>query len=139
MKKKVFLSTNLKSNASKLHSLVFSFCKKKFPYYTILQEYPIDIEKNGQKSVLFVDIFIKELDIAIECNGIQHYKPNKFFFNGSHDFKMAQSRDEDKKEWMGNNNIVFIVFKYNDKMSYDFFEEVVNNAVREEYERRSKS
>ena len=108
-KKKLSLPS-VKNNASSLHKAVYDFCKRRFPLFTILQEYTIFVDDRGLKEHLFVDIFIKELNLAIECNGEQHYKANKFFYGGSFDFKKAQKRDELKKEWCKKNKISLAVF-----------------------------
>lgn len=131
-KKKLSLPS-VKNNASNLHKAVYDFCKRRFPLFTILQEYTIFVDDRGLKEHLFVDIFIKELNLAIECNGEQHYKANKFFYGGSFDFKKSQKRDELKKEWCKKNKISLAIFKFSDKLSYEFFNDTINKAIKENF------
>jgi len=131
--KKIVALPTVKNNASNLHKAVYEFCRRRFPLFTILQEYTIFVDDRGMKEHLFVDIFIKELNLAIECNGEQHYKANKFFFSGSFEFKKAQKRDSLKSEWCKKNKIALAVFKYSDKLSYEFFNETIDNAIKEIY------
>lgn len=91
------------------------------------------MDDRGLKEHLFVDIFIKELNLAIECNGEQHYKANKFFYGGSFDFKKSQKRDELKKEWCKKNKISLAIFKFSDKLSYEFFNDTINKAIKENF------
>jgi hypothetical protein len=135
-KKAPTASQKVKSNASKLHSKVFELCKQRFPLFTIFQEYTIECDDRGEQKCLFVDIFVKELSLAIECQGEQHFKPNAFFYGGSFEFKRAKDRDELKKNWCEENGIVLVFFKYNDKLTTEFFNKTIDTALRREYERR---
>ena len=128
--KRKLSSPTVKSNASKLHASVYAFCKQRFPLYTIIQEMPIYGDNRGLKSHLFIDIFVKELGIAIECNGEQHYNPNPFFFGGSYGFKKAQENDKLKKEWCKENGYKLVIFRFDEKLDYDKFNSKINDALR---------
>jgi len=58
------------------------------------------------------DIFIHELNIAVEYNGLQHYQPVAYF-GGIDGFKQTQSRDMLKRKKSRENNCVLIEIKYN--------------------------
>lgn len=72
--------------------------------------------------------------MAIECQGIQHYKPNAFFFGGSFEFKQAQKLDKMKVDWCKKNEMILVYFKYNDKLTKDFFNKTIEDAIRRNYE-----
>ena len=57
------------------------------------------------------DFFIKELNVAIEWNGEQHYRPIDFF-GGTSGFKATLKRDEQKRMLCKENNIRLIELKY---------------------------
>ena len=42
------------------------------------------------------DFYLPEKNILLECNGIQHYEYNTFFFKKKSDFTKAQERDRMK-------------------------------------------
>lgn len=120
----------MKPNASKIHQTIYEFCKKRFPFYTILQEYSIKVNDNGIEKVLFADIFIKEINLFIECNGEQHYKPNKFFFGGSFEFEKSKKRDEMKYDWIKKNGFILVIFRFDDKLSYESFNKIIDKKMR---------
>lgn len=127
------LSTpTVKNNASKLHSSVYEFCKRRFPLYTIIQEMPIYGDNRGIRSHLYIDIFIKELGVAIECNGEQHYRPNSFFFGGSYGFKKAQRNDKLKSDWCKENGYKLVIFKFDDKLNYEKFNKIIDITLKGE-------
>jgi hypothetical protein len=129
LKQKLSLPT-VKNNSSKLHSSVYDFCKQRFPFYTILQEQTIEVNDRGVKECLFVDIFIKELNLNIECHGIQHFKFNSHFFKDKFDFDKSQKRDILKEKWLKDNGFKFVIFKYDDKLTYEFFNKVIDKALK---------
>ena len=90
--------------ARKLLHDIFSPC-------IILEEVCIPIKKG---SSLFLDYYIPLRKIAIECQGIQHFIYNSHFYNTMNEFKKAQQRDADKKEWCERNGIEFIPLIYNE-------------------------
>ena len=73
-----------------------------FSSFTILEEF------NIPGSRFHLDFLIPELKIAIEVDGEQHYKFNKFHHRDRAGFLRAQKRDRDKEEWCMLNNIKLI-------------------------------
>ena len=62
-----------------------------------------------------IDFYLPEYNIAIECQGEQHFKPIKFF-GGELNFYRGVKRDVDKKRLCRENNVKLIYFldsKYN--------------------------
>jgi hypothetical protein len=51
--------------------------------------------------------------MVIEYNGLQHYKPIKFF-GGQKGFNYLQSRDKVKEQYCLDNNIKLLVISYKD-------------------------
>lgn len=80
---------------------------------------------NG-KSVKSLDFYLPEYNIAIECQGLQHFKPIKYF--GGEDYlKRQQNNDSVKKELCKEHGIDIIY--YSDK-EYDFPYEVYTDCNR---------
>ena len=66
----------------------------------------------GQKRL---DFFLPEYNIAIECQGIQHFKPIDFF-GGENAFNESKKRDKDKSEKCLNNGLKLFYINYNDNI-----------------------
>lgn len=62
------------------------------------------------------DFYLPELNICIEYNGVQHYKPFEHF-GGEEGFKERQRNDKIKMEYCKNNNINLITIKYNQNIN----------------------
>lgn len=86
---------------SKQHKAAFQSAKKAFPNYRIYNEYPYTkITEVTDFGSLRADMYIKDLEIAIEINGEQHYAP--VTFGGSPEeakvaFKRQLVRDYNKR------------------------------------------
>lgn len=121
-----------KENASKMHKEVFSALKEHFSFYTIEQEFKLEVyDEDGQRHTLFMDFFIKELSVAIECQGRQHFEQNAHFHAAEGAFKGQQSRDSMKKKWCDMNDIPLVEVRYDDKISGEFMLKKVMEAINE--------
>ena len=72
----------------------------------------------GQQSL---DFYLSDYNIAIECQGSQHFRPS-VKFGGEESFIASQERDERKKRLCRENNVELIYFldkKYNSYMEED--------------------
>ncbi|MQB13209.1 hypothetical protein DXT96_25560 [Agrobacterium sp. ICMP 6402] len=58
-----------------------------------------------------IDIYIPEINLAIEYQGHQHYEPVALF-GGEEGFKNAQLRDERKRLLLGANNVRLLEWRY---------------------------
>ena len=61
------------------------------------------------------DIYIPDLNLAIEYNGIQHYKYNTYFHKNKQEFKEQKKRDLRKKRLSDKNGINLLIIKYKDQ------------------------
>ena len=83
--------------------------KKEFPKYKFKKTRPSFLKyKNGYN--LELDFYCKELGIAFEINGSQHYKYNKFFHKNIKDFINQVRRDNFKQEMCDQENIKLYCF-----------------------------
>lgn len=64
---------------------------------------------------LELDCYNQELKLAVEYNGIQHYKYNKFFHRNNEHFLNQKYRDELKKRMCKDNGIILIEVPYSIK------------------------
>jgi hypothetical protein len=84
--------------------------KKLIPGEEIINEYHI-----GDK--LKLDIYCPAYKLAIEFHGRQHFFYTGRFFDSKYEFEEAQKRDVKKAQWCKDNDIVLIVFRYNDALN----------------------
>lgn len=61
------------------------------------------------------DFYIQSLNLCIEYDGLQHFKPVKKY-NGIEGFKKTQKRDKVKNNFCKEYNIKLLRIKYNDKI-----------------------
>lgn len=92
----------------------------------LLSENKIEFDEQKRFSWLglqSLDFFLPKQNIAIECQGIQHFK-NHSFFTKRDTFKLIKMRDEKKRNLCNNNGIDIIYFANYD---FDFPYKVVKN------------
>ena len=119
-----------KANASKLHKSVFDTVRERFPGFTVNQEYPIEVfDENEKKHVLYLDFFIPEMNVGIECQGKQHFEPNSHFFSGKEEFEKAKKNDRLKAQWCEMNSIALVEIRYDDKVTTKLIEKKISKAL----------
>lgn len=87
---------------------------KEFPNYNIISQYAPKWLK-GQR----FDIFIEELNVAIEYNGIQHFKSIDFF-GGDEGLAKTQFLDNQKREKSLKNGVKIFNIDYNQDFNDSF-------------------
>ena len=87
---------------SKLEEEVWWMLRSVEDFY-FLQQYPIDLGKKR----LYLDFYLPYDKIAIECQGIQHFKPRDFF-GGIEKFRKTLLYDRMKYEYCKANGIELI-------------------------------
>ena len=96
-----------KCNQSKLEAKIENYLKDNHIEY----EYQKKFEWLGRQSL---DFYIPELNLAIECQGEQHYRPIKFF-GGVDGFNKTVIRDTNKRKLCEEHNIKLIYYSYNEE------------------------
>jgi len=98
-----------KKSRSKLQFTVKQFLKPHWCYQVCFEEFPVF----GTK--MSVDILNATKKIAVEVNGPQHKKFNKFFHNNSRaNYFNSIKRDWKKAEWLERNDYTLIEIEYNE-------------------------
>ncbi|MBD3109896.1 hypothetical protein IEO70_16270 [Bacillus sp. AGMB 02131] len=92
--------------------------KKLYPNYNVIHQYEIDH--------LRIDIYVEELNLAIEYQGEQHFKVIGFM-GGKEGLNQRIKRDKEKAEICKYYNINLIYFTYKDKLS----DTLVKNRINE--------
>lgn len=92
-------------------TLLFNYIDMIFPEYNVIREAsPQWLDKQR------LDIFIPELNLAVEYQGAQHFKSVPLF-GGVEGLKKAQERDKIKKLRCKQNKVTLIYFTYKENLS----------------------
>ena len=75
-----------------------------FPRCTIFPQHLVKFEGDQ----LFIDFYIPSMNLAIECQGEQHYKFVPHFHRDEAGFKAYVERDNAKKRWARKNKVKLI-------------------------------
>ena len=116
-------------------------CKESFLERDIeeeLKKYKIAYEKQKtfnwlkNKKKLYLDFYLPDYNVAIECQGLQHFKPIKYF-GGDEKFKEYALRDKLKKD-LCNKNGIEILYYTKEKITLDKIfknkEELISQIVK---------
>ena len=95
---------------SRTEKLVFEYMKSIFPQFEIINNHRPDWLRYNRN--LELDIYLPELKLAIEVNGVQHYKYTPYFHDNEEDFVKQEERDEFKKKRCEEENIKMISIHY---------------------------
>lgn len=92
-------------------TLLFNTLKSMFPDYKIIYHYRPDFLKG-----LEIDVFIDELKIGFEYQGIQHFKPIKHF-GGEKSYNDLRSRDKLKRKICEDTGLKLVYITYKEDIS----------------------
>lgn len=79
-----------------------------FPRCTIFPQHPVKFEGDQ----LFIDFYIPSMNLAIECQGEQHYKFVPHFHRDEAGFKAYLERDDVKRRWAKKNKVKLVEISY---------------------------
>lgn len=104
--------------------LLFSIIKSLYPDYTVLYHY-----RAQWLDHLELDIYIQELNIGIEYQGIQHYEPIEHW-GGIDGLKQRQSNDKRKKKLCTNYGVELIYFDYTESITHTYVKNKMDKKVK---------
>ena len=110
---------------SKIHLDIVDNIKKAYPFLKVVLEHKMP------RTILRLDIYLPDISLAIEIQGIQHYEMNSFFHKDSSSFLEANLRDKEKRAIAANNNIDILYIKYNQKKYLDIVFSKINSRILE--------
>lgn len=103
------------TTASALHRKVHGLVKALFPQMTVFENAPVECPIRGRKTTLFVDLLVKELGVAIECHGRQHFEYVEHFHRSRHGFTEAQERDRAKAQSVQEAGIAYCIVRWDEE------------------------
>ena len=102
---------------------MYNLLKNKYPNKNIIKQY-YNKDIFGKKRI---DFFIEEDKIAIEYQGMQHFKPIDFF-GGDKEFLKLQKRDKIKHKECLQNSITLLYFSFEkNEYTQNYIDKVYNN------------
>jgi len=103
-------------------TILYYIVKSIFPNMTIHRHFRPDFLQG-----LELDIFINELNIGIEYQGVQHFQPVKHW-GGEEGLKKRKSMDRKKKRICKRSGIKLIYFKYDENLGNETVHSKILNA-----------
>lgn len=103
-----------------LEDKVYNFLKNE---YTIERRYHTKWLKKQE-----LDLFLPDYNIAIECQGIEHFKPVDFF-GGVEKFEYVKNLDNNKKKLCDINNVNLIYYSETKEIDYDNYIGIMFNNI----------
>ena len=94
--------------------------------YNYMREYRFDDCRGIQKTLPF-DFYLENLNLCIEFQGVQHFKPVEMF-GGQTQFEIQQFNDNCKREYCKNKNIHLLEIPYWDEKN---IEKILLNKINE--------
>lgn len=104
-------------------TILYYIVKKLFPEYEIKRHYRPKILEG-----LELDIYVEDINLGIEYQGIQHYKPIKHW-GGEESLKKLKARDKKKRKLCDKNNINLLYFEYTDDLNEDFVKDKIKSIL----------
>lgn len=96
--------------------------RKIYPNYTVIHQYEIDH--------LRADVYIEELQLVIEYQGEQHFKPFAYM-GGEEGLRKTQARDQEKVELCNYYKLGIVYFSYQDELTNKLIKERISSHLNE--------
>ncbi len=106
-------------------SILYTIVNRVFSSHNVIRHY-----RPGILEGLELDIYIKELNIGIEYQGIQHFKPVKHW-GGKEGLKRTKERDKRKAELCALNGIRLIYFDHTENLSEELISRKIKNILND--------
>ena len=97
-----------KRKTSTGHQKVRQILAELYPLFQVYEEVPIRVRFHPYKT-LYLDLYVKHLNLAIEVHGAQHYEFSSLFHKTHLDFLIQQRNDSLKVDWCNHNDIDLLV------------------------------
>ena len=104
-------------------TMLYNMVKQLFPKYSIHFHYRPAFLKG-----LELDVYIDELRLGIEYQGIQHYQPIKHW-GGTDSLKKTEERDRKKRELCKLNNVKLIEIRYDEELELEAVQRKISQRI----------
>jgi len=104
-----------RQQCSGMHRKVRDILRDIFPGFTVGEEVSMDAVVDGRPTKLFVDLVVKEMRVAVECHGRQHYQYTPHFHHTMDGFRAHQRRDQAKADAIRRAGYSLVVIRYDEE------------------------
>lgn len=122
--------------SSKYHKSVKKILRQIFPFYSIKEEVSMYVKgktKNKEAKKLHVDLFVKDIELAIEVDGQHHYEEIDYGDgNGQVNFERRRYLDNMKDSIAYENGWLMVRVPYTEAMNREWIERAISEAFEEE-------
>ena len=119
--KELGLQGNVKKSKSNGEDILFEFLIEIFPDLIVKKQHPV-----GDR--LFLDLYIPDLFLGFEYDGIQHFEESSFFHKNKDSFIRGQVLDNKKDDICAGKGIHLIRIGYEDTLSKEFLIDEINKV-----------
>jgi hypothetical protein len=124
-------STYLKpTNKWVSEELVYNIIKKNYKGYHIIYQHRPFFLRNPNGGQMSYDIFISELNVAIEYQGKQHFEPVEYFGGREH-YEKQVHRDKLKLELSQKNGVCLVYINYWEDITFESIKAKIEQGLRE--------
>jgi len=109
------LQSNVKRVNSKGEEILFTLLQELYPSYIIEKQHPV-----GDR--LHLDIYIHDLFLGFEYDGVQHTKETSFFHKDKDSFLRGKVLDEKKEDLCASQGIHLIRVSYEEKLTKELLQ-----------------
>lgn len=110
---------------------VYKIVKKMFKNYVVIHQYRPFFLKSSKGGQMSYDVFINELNIAIEYQGKQHYEAIDFF-GGKQALEANRKRDEEKKLLSKSHGIKLVYINYFEEITLELIKCKIEQCFKEQ-------
>lgn len=98
--------------------------KELYPHQKVVTEHNV-----ADSGALYLDIFLPQLNLAFEYDGIQHFVYNKHFHGTKEQFIASKKRDAEKNSACASKDITLIRVRYDEKMTKELIVSKIEEAL----------
>ena len=99
-------------DCSALHRTVVTLLREMYPNFQVQEEESLKVNVDGRDTTLFVDIYVKEFHLAIECHGRQHFEFVPHFHHTRDGFAAAVARDGAKAQTIQAAGLSYLIVRF---------------------------
>lgn len=107
---------------------VLKLTSKLYKDYIVISQHRPYFLKSSFGGQMSYDVYISQLNIAIEYQGVQHFQPVEIF-GGAESFEKQKIRDKEKKKLSEENGVRLIYINYDEEVTEQLIKSRINEVL----------